>query len=467
MTDWQSLGLTQATLPAVANLNWKTATPIQQQAIPLALQNRDVIGIAMTGSGKTAAYLLPILEKLAAKPRPKTPRRPKALILVPTRELAQQVGQVANELIGEQDFGVGIVYGGVGYARQRKTLAAGVEILIATPGRLIDLMQQGNVLLDRIAVLVLDEADRMLDMGFQLAIDTILAKTKTDRQSLFFSATFPPSTRRLATKMLVSPAQVAVDAPSSTVESVEQRVLAVRENDKLELLKALLLNQLPQHRIETALVFVNSRSCAGRVARFLNADQRTESTLTGSVAMMHGGISQSNRDAVLKELKDGDVKTLVATDVASRGIDFDSLSHVINYDVPLSIESYVHRIGRTARAGQSGTALTLATTGDVEMLDAIERQIGQTLAIDSQHRFHIELPSEPFKKRGRHPDDGGPPIRGLEHKRQRTASGKSAVVEYKVGKRRRSISGKVRKGRPIRSEKSKFLPAWKKRTPGE
>ncbi len=457
MTSFLQLLTDETLLAAVDRAGWRTPTPIQAAAIPLIAAGRDVLGIAMTGSGKTAAYLLPILQKLRSLPAATT-RRPGVLILVPTRELAQQVGGVVTDVADQASLRTGIVYGGVGYARQRKTLTTGVEILIATPGRLIDLMDQGHVLLDRVHTLVLDEADRMLDMGFQEAIESVLAKMKSDRQSLFFSATLPPPIRRLASRMLINPAEVFVDAPATTVAGVEQLAMPVRDADRQNLLYALLAGQLPSYEVTSAVVFANSRSLAGRLTRYLTRRELP-------VAVMHGGMSQTGRDEVLEQLKSGAIRCLIATDVAARGLDFDALSHVINVEVPLSVESYVHRIGRTARAGLKGTSITFVTVGDAEMLGDIERQIGQKLLMDAEHPYAVELPMPGTALRRRRLSAGEAGERGVEQRRQTTSSGKSAVVEYKAGRRRRTLSGKIRSGKAIKQTDDKFVPAWKKRRP--
>ncbi len=466
--DFNSLNLSPHVLQIVAKLGWTEPTKIQVGAVPIIIDGRDLVGIAMTGSGKTAAFALPIINRWSVDSKPAATRRPPVLVLVPTRELAQQVGEVFNQFSAGLPVRNAVVYGGVGYARQRKMLAAGVEVLIATPGRLIDLMNQGHALLDRVEVLVLDEADRMLDMGFQAELDVILAKLPTDRQSLFFSATFPPQIRRLSSKLLRDAIELFVDVPATQVDLLEQYILPVREADKQNLLYALLAGQIKQHQPRATVVFANSRSLAGRFTRYL-------SRRNIAVAMMHGGMSQTARDDVLRQLRAQEITTLVATDVAARGIDFDALSHVINIEVPLSVESYVHRVGRTARAGLAGTSLTFATPTDMPMLRNIEKQIGQRISIEANHPFAIELPEyqftahdQPTEEVGRQPrrlkksEDGK-----IERKVRKTSSGKLAVVEYKVGARRRSLSGKIRTGGGVRQSKDKFAPAWKKKRPAK
>jgi ATP-dependent RNA helicase RhlE len=439
----------------IKSAGWKEPTPIQAAAIPVIREKRDVLGIAMTGSGKTGAYLLPIVERLHGADKA-TAKRPNVLILVPTRELAQQVGEVFRMLAETTSLTAGIVYGGVGYAHQRKSLANGIHVMIATPGRLIDLMDQGHCLLDRVNVFVLDEADRMLDMGFQPAIEAIEAKLPKERQSLFFSATFPPLARRLATKMLDRPVEVAVDAPSTIVTDVEQHLLPVAQADKQALLYDLLNNQLPAYSIGSAFVFTNSRVQAGRVSRYLTRREL-------SVAPIHGGMSQGARDEVLRKLRSGEVKALIATDVLARGIDIDELSFVINYDVPLTVEAYVHRIGRTARAGKSGVSLTFAAVSEVDLVADIEEHIDQRLKIDSKHPYAIELPIKaPPKKRKTGATTKVEVARGVEVKQKKTSSGKTISVEYKAGNRRRSISGKISSGKSRRKTDDKYKPAWKK-----
>jgi ATP-dependent RNA helicase RhlE len=457
MSDFSSLLNNKTLLAAIREAGWTAPTPIQTAAIPKIASLKDVLAVAMTGSGKTGAYLMPIVDRLFNSDKPK-PRRPLVLVLVPTRELAQQVSGVLSALVGDSQISHGLVYGGVGYARQRKLLTEGIQILIATPGRLIDLMDQGHCLLDRIAVLVLDEADRMLDMGFQPDIEKIASKLPHSRQSIFLSATFPPQTRRFAQTLLKNAEEVFVDAPSTTVREVEQVLLPVAPANKQSLLYELLANRLPQYSIDTALVFANSRVQAGRLKRYL---ERREL----AVMSIHGGMSQSARDEVLRNLHSGAIRALIATDVLARGIDVDSLRFVINYDVPLTVESYVHRIGRTARAGKSGIGLTIATPEDVEEVSAIELHIDQFLRVDMNHPYSIELPRNRRASRrsastnSLNTANNG----GIEQKSRRTRTGKKLTVEYKPGQRRRSLSGKISAGRSKRVNDEKYLPEWKKR----
>ena len=451
---FESLPLRPEILEAVRGCGWLAMTAIQAAAIPPALLGRSLIGTAKTGSGKTAAYLVPLLQHLAEAPATK-PRRPAALVLAPTRELALQVTEVARPLGEPAGLRTATVYGGVGYAHQRKALAAGVDLLVATPGRLIDLRDQGHVLLDSVRIFVLDEADRMLDMGFIEPIESIWKQIPRPHQAMLFSATFPPPIRRLATRLLDDPLELSADPPSTLVETVEQIAMPVAQADKPNLLFALLSGQLRGHELKSAVVFTNSRGVAGRVTRYL---QRRGM----EVAVMHGGMSQPSRQKVLQSLRDGEVRCLVATDVASRGIDFDALSHVVNVDMPLSVESYVHRIGRTARAGLHGTAITFITPADAQELADLERHTGERLLIDASHPYAVVLPAAGGKRRksGR---DAAAAEAGVELKKERTASGKTRTVEYKAGRRRRTLSGKIRTGRAIRRDDDRFKPAWKKR----
>ncbi len=447
---------------AVSKIGWTNPTPIQQASIPAILEGHDVLAVAMTGSGKTGAYLLPWSTKLQDGTKV-SPRRPRLLILVPTRELAQQVAAVLEAINPGNKVSFAVVYGGVGYARQRKLLASGIQVLIATPGRLIDLMDQGHCLLDQVDCLVLDEADRMLDMGFQPAIETIAGKLPENRQSLFFSATFPPPIRRLAMTLLRNPREIMVDAPSTIVDEVEQRLLPVKEADKQNLIHDLLSGNVDGYTIQSAIIFTNSRVQAGRLTRYLARRGL-------AVAPIHGGMSQSARDEVLGKLRSGSIRALIATDVLARGIDVHALGFVINYEVPLTVESYVHRIGRTARAGNTGVSLTLAAPSEIDLVSAIERHLHQRIDRDGEHPYAVKLPETDARHR-RVSDERSADstvvkskTSAIKTKTRRTKSGKTITVEYKQGSRKRSISGKIRAGKARLVDPDKYKPAWKKRS---
>jgi superfamily II DNA/RNA helicase len=366
--SFTSLGLAEPIARALADERYLQPTPIQTAAIPVVLAGRDLIGIAQTGTGKTAAFALPILHRLAASPRRPEPKRCRVLVLSPTRELSGQIVDSFGAYGRHLRFSVTLAIGGVPIGKQIRALARGVDVLVATPGRLLDLCKSGAVGLGNVEVLVLDEADRMLDMGFVDDVRRIVAMLPPRRQTLLFSATMSPRINRLANDMLSDPAAVSVTPPASTVERVNQRAVHVARTDK----PGLLANILKTETIDRALVFVRTKHGADRVVRGLAASG------IGAEAI-HGNKSQGQRERVLAAFRNGRVRTLVATDIAARGIDVDGVSHVINYDLPNVAESYVHRIGRTARAGNSGVAISLCSPDEVEFLRDIETLIGQQI----------------------------------------------------------------------------------------
>lgn len=363
---FENLGLIAPLQKSVAALGYTAPTPIQEQAIPLVLSGRDLFGCAQTGTGKTAAFALPILQRLfGTTPVPGRTRRViRALILAPTRELAAQINQSFH------DYGAGsglrslVIFGGVGQNPQTTALAQGVDILVATPGRLLDLMNQGFVKLGQVEVLVLDEADRMLDMGFIHDIRKVVEKLPKERQTLFFSATLPNEIKSLADKLLTDPASVSITPPASTVELIEQSVRFVEREEKFESL----LRLLEHPNVTRALVFTRTTHGADKVVRLLSRS---------SIAALaiHGRKSQNNREAALASFKNGRTRVLVATDIASRGLDIDEVSHVVNYDLPNEPEAYVHRIGRTGRAGATGAAVMFCSPDELPLLSDIERTI--------------------------------------------------------------------------------------------
>jgi ATP-dependent RNA helicase RhlE len=367
---FDELGLDAELVQAVKAEGYTTPTPIQVQAIPYVLQGRDVLGCAQTGTGKTAAFALPTLQRLAASTPDGTPKI-RCLVVTPTRELATQVGESFETYGGGLDLYVTVIFGGVGQDKQVKELRQGVDILVATPGRLLDLMNQRLVSLQAVEVLVLDEADRMLDMGFIHDVKKILAALPTQRQTLFFSATMPPEIESLVKSILKNPARVAVAPVSSTAERVAQKVFFVHGGDK----RALLVKLLEDPSVTRALVFTQMKHVANRVMEHLEK-------AGVSAAAIHGNKSQSARERALDGFKDGSVRVLVATDVAARGIDVEKISHVINYDLPNVPETYVHRIGRTARAGKSGEAWSFCEDGEErDFLRDIERVTRQKIPV--------------------------------------------------------------------------------------
>ena len=360
---FDGLGLSKAVLDAVRDAGYSTPTPIQAQAIPLILRGRDVMGLAQTGTGKTAAFTLPIVDRLASGPR-----RTRALVLTPTRELCVQVEESVRKYSRHADVDVASVYGGVGYEPQERALRDGVDIVVATPGRLIDHLERGNVTFDDLEVLVLDEADRMLDMGFAPQINAIVKEIPAYRQTLLFSATMPPEVEALARKYLRKPVVVQVGRRSQAANTVTHAVYPVPRERK----SALLASLLRQENMDSVLVFTRTKHGADRVVRHLENDGI-------AAAALHADKTQPQRQRALEDFKLGKVRVLVATDIAQRGLDISGITHVINYDVPQQAEDYVHRIGRTGRAANEGDAFTFMSPDEIAMVRTIERVIGQPI----------------------------------------------------------------------------------------
>ena len=378
--SFEDLNLIEPIQRALKTAGYKKPTPIQAQSIPLALQGRDLLACAQTGTGKTAAFALPILQLLDKLGRPNGRQRPiKALILAPTRELAIQIGESFDAYGQHLQLRHTVVFGGVSQHAQTRKLQSGVDILVATPGRLLDLMNQGYVQLDQIEFFVLDEADRMLDMGFIHDVKRVIRKLPEQRQTFFFSATMPSVIVELSRDILDRPAKVQVDPVSSTAERVEQSVYFVTKKQK----RSLLLHLLRNEDISEALVFTRTKHGANRVAKDLNARGiRAEA--------IHGNKSQNARQQALGNFKDGRTRVLVATDIAARGIDIEELSHVINFDLPNISETYVHRIGRTGRAGASGIALSFCDAEERAYLRDIQKLTGLRIPIVQDHPFTAE-----------------------------------------------------------------------------
>lgn len=376
--DFESLNLCQPLLTALDEIGYVTPTPIQEQAIPLLIEGRDMLGCAQTGTGKTAAFSLPILDAMAEDPWPGK-RRIRSLMLCPTRELASQIRDNIAEYARHLDIRSMVMFGGVSQRPQEKQLRKGVDILIATPGRLLDLIGQGLVDLSSVQFLVLDEADRMLDMGFIRDIRKILALIPEDRQSLLFSATMPSSIVELSRDMLYEPVKIEVTPESTTVEAIEQSLMFVMKSDKRALLTHIIRDENP----ERVLVFSRTKHGCNRIVKQLAAD--------GVEALaIHGNKSQGARERALGRFRNGTLQVLIATDVASRGIDVSDISHVINLDLPNEPEVYVHRIGRTGRAGQGGIAIAFCDENEGEFLRNIEKTIRQKIPVDEDHPLHSE-----------------------------------------------------------------------------
>ncbi len=402
LNSFHDLGLAAPIARALAEENYLTPTPIQSQAIPHVLAGRDLVGIAQTGTGKTAAFALPILNHLLAHRLRAEQRACRVLVLSPTRELSGQILESFRTYGRHVRPTAALVIGGVPMGRQIRSLVNGVDVLVATPGRLLDLMQNQAIRLDRVEIFVLDEADRMLDMGFIRDIRRIVAKLPAKRQTLFFSATMPAEIEILSREILRDPARVAVTPPAKTVDSVEQRVVLVDRGEK----GALLAELLRSEPVDRALVFTRTKHGADKVVRAL--------AKAGIAAeAIHGNKSQNNRERVLAAFRNGHVRTLIATDIAARGIDVDGISHVVNYDLPNIPESYVHRIGRTARAGAAGIAISFCDHDERPFLRAIEKLIRMSIPATDRRRDPQSAPraeSRPQPHRG-----------GREHGRARNA----------------------------------------------
>ncbi|MEO1257758.1 MAG: DEAD/DEAH box helicase [Bacteroidota bacterium] len=394
---FKDLNLIEPIQKALAEEGYKTPTPIQQQAIPHALEGKDVLGCAQTGTGKTAAFAIPVLQNLLDKLSPNGHRKIKTLVLTPTRELAIQIGDSFKAYSRHVKVRGTVIFGGVSQKPQESRLKKGIDVLVATPGRLLDLMNQGIISLADVEIFVLDEADRMLDMGFIHDVRRVIKALPEKRQTLFFSATMPKEIAKLAHDILIEPIRVSVTPVSSTAEKVHQTVFFVEKRNKKKLLIELLNNE----EIVSALVFTRTKHGANRVARDL--DRKGISAMA-----IHGNKSQTARQKALGNFKDGQIRVLVATDIAARGIDVEELSHVINFDLPNIPETYVHRIGRTGRAGLSGIALSFCDVEELPYLKDIQKLIRKVVPMDSDHPFHYDPnnPPEPAPKQERPPRNG-------------------------------------------------------------
>lgn len=371
------LELIDPILKAVQEEGYTTPTPIQKQSIPIILQGRDLLGCAQTGTGKTAAFAIPILQNLS-KEKEIGLRKIKALILTPTRELAIQIDESFAAYGRHTGLKHTVIFGGVSQMHQVNAIKAGVDILVATPGRLLDLISQGFIGLQHIKIFVLDEADRMLDMGFIHDVKRVIIKLPVKRQTLFFSATMPLEIQSLANVLLKDPAKVEITPPASTVDMIQQHIYFVDKNNKPGLLLYLLKNS----SIETVLVFTRTKHGADKVVKYLHSEKVT-------AAAIHGNKSQNARQHALKNFKDGNIRVLVATDIAARGIDIDELGHVINYELPEVSETYVHRIGRTGRAGASGIAISFCDAVEKDLLKDIQKLINKNIPVKDDHPYQM------------------------------------------------------------------------------
>ncbi len=373
-----SLNLKSPLLKALNAEQYTTPTPIQKQAIPFVLQGRDLMGIAQTGTGKTAAFALPILHKLSDTEKRAMPRTCRALILAPTRELAAQIGESFRTYGKFTHLRQAVVFGGMPIGKQIRDLSSGVDILIATPGRLLDLANQRAIRFDDVKILVLDEADHMLDLGFIVPIRKLVKMLPQTRQTLMFSATMPNEIRSLAEDLLDNPAQVAVTPAARTVDKIEQHKIFVDQGMKPALLQAVIEEQ----NIARGIIFTRTKRGADKVAKALLAKGY-------DCVALHGNKSQGQRERALRDLRSGKTRFLIATDIAARGIDIDGLSHIINYDIPDVPESYVHRIGRTARAGASGVAIAFIANDEARSFRDIEKLMNKKVEV-MEHRLGLK-----------------------------------------------------------------------------
>ncbi len=445
LMKFADLRLIEPILRAIASENYVIATPIQAQAIPHALEGRDILGSAQTGTGKTAAFALPILQRLSESKKPQSgPTRARALILCPTRELAAQISESFQVYGKNLQLRHVVIYGGVNQNPQVNALRRGIDIVVATPGRLLDLMNQGHVDLRSVEVLVLDEADRMMDMGFIHDIRKVVAKLPPTRQTLFFSATMPKEIRQLANTILRNPVTVEVATVSSTADGVEQSVYMVNKGHKPALL-AHLVDTLPMAR---AIVFTRTKRGADRVVRHLHGSGIKAEAI-------HSNKSQNARQRALANFAANKIPVLVATDIASRGIDVDGITHVVNYDISNEPETYVHRIGRTARAGANGSAVSFCDPEEVSWLRAIERLIRKSIPVKKDHPTYSAVavdthePSDRRPQGQRHSTSGhnaprpyAPRQQGYQSQGQSHAPRRNAEVVQKPGHASRTDAGR-------------------------
>ena len=447
------LGLCPPILKALAEEGYESPSPIQEKAIPPALDGRDVLGCAQTGTGKTCAFAAPILQRLDGE---KVSGRPiRALVLTPTRELALQIQESFAAYGRHLSLRSAVIFGGVGQAPQVEQLKKGVDVLVATPGRLGDLYGQGLIDLSRLEIFVLDEADRMLDMGFIHDVRRILGWLPRQKQTLFFSATMPPEVRGLVDGLLVNPVKVAVNPVSSPVEIIDQKLYFVDRGNKTKLL-AHLIRELD---VKNALVFTRTKHGANKVAGDL-----AKAGITA--AAIHGNKSQTARQQALADFKAGKVQALVATDIAARGLDIEELSHVFNYNLPDVPETYVHRIGRTGRAGHGGTAISFCDINEKEELKAIEKLIGKAVPVVENHPWPMEiLEPAPKDKKGRavNPEDAEARAAAKERRRQRDAANKAAAEARKAAANQKLMEAEA----PKKAEPLAETPAKKRRNRGK
>ncbi len=427
--SFAELNLAPMILKAITACGYTEPTPIQVQAIPLALAGKDLVASARTGTGKTAAFMLPALQRLAVFKKGGR-GAPRILVLTPTRELASQITDATRNYGRFLHLKSAVILGGTPYREQFRSLSQPIDLVVATPGRLVDHLQRGSIDLSRVEILVLDEADRMLDMGFQEDMEKITAATPADRQTMMFTATMDKTMAALAARLLRKPVHIDLSEPRSTDTTIEQRLHVA---DDLAHKQRILEHVITDSTLNQAIIFSSTKREADRLARKLNEGGHR-------AAALHGDMNQSARNRTVRDLRRGRIRLLVATDVAARGIDVLGISHVINFDLPLFAEDYVHRIGRTGRAGANGTAISLASRGDIGALQRIQRYLGRDLA---QHVIPGLEPKQPLPSR-RGPDSGGPRRKNPGAGGRRTGGRPNVVVEYR---RRASAGSKPENGR--------------------
>ncbi len=432
---FENLNIIEPILKAIKEKGYVEASPIQEQAIPSALQQCDILGCAQTGTGKTAAFAIPTLQLLEKRKS----KVIKALILTPTRELASQIQESFKAYGKYVPLKSTVIFGGVSQSPQEKSIRSGVDILVATPGRLNDLIKQGIVDLSHVEIFILDEADRMLDMGFLNDVKKIIREIPKKKQTLLFSATMPKEIKELTNTLLKDPVHIEVTPESSTVDKITQSLYYVDKANKRKLLIDLLTNK----GIATALVFTRTKAIANRVVKYLDAANIKANAI-------HGNKSQNARQLALANFKSGKISVLVATDIAARGIDINDLSHVINYDLPNEPESYVHRIGRTGRAGSSGIAISFCDIDEVPYVKDIERLTRKKIPVVIEHEFPMLVKTPSPKKKGR--------VSKPNQKRSNTKSDQDKVAKKKSGK-----SSDKRKPQEVKKNAKKTSENWKQK----
>ncbi|MEM0897666.1 MAG: DEAD/DEAH box helicase [Verrucomicrobiota bacterium] len=417
-TSFEAMPLASPIQRALSLRDYVTPSPIQAEAIPLLLEGRDLLGCAQTGTGKTAAFSLPILQSLHDDRKPLRAKSPRVLVLTPTRELATQVGKSLEDYGEFLDFKHALVFGGVRQGPQVRAMQRGVDVLVACPGRLLDLVDQRYIDLRSVEFFVLDEVDRMLDMGFQKDVTRIVSMLPTDRQSLFFSATLAPDIVKLSKTILRDPAMVTIAPEKTTAEAVEQRVCFVAREDKRRLLLEVLKSQAEG---ELTIVFARTKFGADKLARFLSQSGVKSEAI-------HGNRSQSQRDKTLNRFRKGRLPVLVATDVAARGVDVREVTLVVNFDLPNEAEAYVHRIGRTGRAGADGCAISFCAHDEREFLRAIEKLIKKRIDVNADHEWHVEALAKQHAQ-GNRGGNGGKPSKFGKRNSSRKSYGRDERSE--------------------------------------